>query len=213
MTDSDSNPEPWGRELEASLTAFEQACARKGSRTTCLRLWSRFIRARDGYRCVLCQSNRHVNAHHIARKCAISIAEFDTGNGISLCRECHRQIHAAWNGRPRPNEPLNARDGDDQDVMAELFHALYESAKACGLDIDRYYRLSDSVLNLFKSYQGFSHDVEFQGPRIRQAHVIWAGAPVQWYRKLAGLVREALDIEDPQDSLDHITRGLSPKIH
>lgn len=154
MTDTHPSPEPWLQELEASLRAFEHAYVCQRSRTTCLRLWSRFVRTRDGHRCVLCQSNRHVNAHHIVRKCVIPIAEFDTGNGISLCRECHRATHAVWNGRPRPNEPLNARDGDDQDVMVDLFHSLHKSAELRGLDADRYYRLSDAVLNLFKSYQG-----------------------------------------------------------
>lgn len=208
-----SPPQSYLNDLEACALALDRAVANKRSRSTCLRLWSRVIRTRDLHRCVECHSSEHVNAHHIVRKCVISIAEFDTGNGITLCRSCHHQTHASWNGRPRPNEPLNARGGDDQDTYAHLFHTLTKDAETKGIDIDRYYHLSDPVMNLFKCYQGFSYDDQFEGPHIRQAHTIWQMAPVYWYRKLGCLIIEALEIEDAQESLDHIHKGLSPVIH
>lgn len=45
----------------------------------CLRLWSRFIKARDDYQCVVCFSTDRVQAYHIFRKplvCLLSQDDF-----------------------------------------------------------------------------------------------------------------------------------------
>lgn len=94
----------------------------------CLRLWSRFIKARDLYRCVCCDSNESIQAHHIIRKCLYPWAAFEMGNGISLCRVCHRKVHEKFNGRPDLTLPLDAEQGDDQDEWAYLFGLLLEDA-------------------------------------------------------------------------------------
>jgi 5-methylcytosine-specific restriction endonuclease McrA len=53
--------------------------------------WSDAVKARDGYRCVICGSAAAIEAHHV-------IARQDGGghtleNGRTLCRQHHREIH------------------------------------------------------------------------------------------------------------------------
>ena len=55
-------------------------------------------------------------------------AAFETGNGITLCRECHGRVHAEFNGRPDLNLPLGAEQGDDQGEWAFLFGLLRNDA-------------------------------------------------------------------------------------
>jgi hypothetical protein len=61
--------------IQARLDLLEQAIDAGLNRTRCLRRWSEFIRERDGHRCVNCRSTRN------------------PGNGITLCKPCHQQIH------------------------------------------------------------------------------------------------------------------------
>src|ERR1051325_6514030 len=84
---------PSVEELNASLARLQNAVEGDRSPAYCLRLWSRFVRLRDGGGSVVCNRAGRLAAHHIARKTLFSIARFQTGNGITLCRSCHAQPH------------------------------------------------------------------------------------------------------------------------
>ncbi len=178
-------------ELRLHLERLKRAIGRGRSRKWCLRLWRQFILERDEHVCICCDSRRDLIAHHIFRKCILGAAEFQTGNGIALCRVCHAKVHSKWNGRPTPGEPLNARGGDDQDEIAFLYGALSETQSRTGLT-DEFYFLGDDVLDLFKRYQGFPATPELSGSRVSQAHALWRSMPIPWYTKVAEWTLELL---------------------
>ena len=153
-----------------------------------LYLWSIYIRTRDDHRCVNCYSNKNIQAHHIMRKTVSPIGALELGNGITLCIKCHKKVHAEFNGRPLPNEPLNARGGDDQDEMAYLYGILYEDAQIRGIPQDEYYFISDDFIKYINKYQGYDmlvKNINNSGiSRLRLVHEIWRIMPLNWYTKL-----------------------------
>lgn len=56
-------------------------------------LWKKLIYARDGYRCVICSSNKEINAHHIKSFAKYPEYRFALSNGITLCHICHKEVH------------------------------------------------------------------------------------------------------------------------
>jgi hypothetical protein len=150
-----------------------------------LRLWSRFIKARDSYRCPCCESIKRIQAHHVIRKTLYPWGAFETGNGITLCHECHWRLHAEFNDRPDLSLPLGAELGDDQDEWAFLFGLLRDDAVRRSLDEDEFYHLGDHILKFFVRFQGYEelHEIVVRGEmsRIRFAHEIWRAMPQAWY--------------------------------
>lgn len=170
----------------ALIAAVEREC----SPAWILRLWSRFIRARDAYRCVCCQSVQGIQAHHIVRKTLYPWGAVETGNGITLCRECHGRVHEKCNSRADSSLPLG--EGDDQDEWAFLFGLLLDDAKRRGLDQDEFYFLEDHMLKFFVNVQGYEHlhGMVMRGEisRIRFAHEIWRVMPETWYKNFVAEV-------------------------
>lgn len=156
------------------LTKLREALAAGRSRVSCLRRWSEFIRERDGHRCVDCHSRGRLFAHHICRKSFFSAAQFDTGNGITLCRECHREVHAGFNGRPDMSLPVDAQGGEKLALMERLYSILVDDAVERGLICEDFYFLSDEVLGSFKKMQGYDVTTHFPGSRLEQAYLILA---------------------------------------
>lgn len=54
--------------------------------------WSKNVKNRDGYKCVICQSNKDVVAHHIFRFWSFPQFRFNEYNGMTVCRDCHKRI-------------------------------------------------------------------------------------------------------------------------
>lgn len=172
------------------VRALENNCSMKW----CLTLWSRFIKARDGFQCVNCKSCAQIQAHHIFRKVTYPDGSLMTGNGITLCKDCHNKVHAEFNGRPIPSEPLNYRGGDDQDEIAYLYEALWDDAKERNLDPDEFYFISDQMLIFFVDVQGYEelYQAVQDGSlsRLRMAYKIWKVMPKVWYKNIAGKLAE-----------------------
>src|SRR5690349_8596450 len=93
--------------IEQGLSRLRRVVTTGRSLVTCLRLWSEFIRLRDGNRCVACHETKNLSAHHICRKSFFREARFLTGNGITLCRTCHKEVHAGFNGKPDMSLPMD----------------------------------------------------------------------------------------------------------
>lgn len=56
--------------------------------------WRKEVFARDKYICQKCgQTGGVLNAHHIKPFCIYPELRFDTGNGITLCKKCHIELH------------------------------------------------------------------------------------------------------------------------
>jgi hypothetical protein len=163
--------------IEVALHRLQTAVSHERSKEYCLQLWSRFIRVRDGNRCIVCRSRKELFAHHIVRKSFLVEARFQTGNGITLCKGCHRQPHEAFNRRPDLDLPMDAEGGENIDLMTEFFGRLLADAKRRQLLRDDFYFLSDQVLAKFKLAQSFEPDYRFPGNRLEQAFMIWNQCP------------------------------------
>lgn len=168
---------------------LERALNKRRSMAWCLTLWSRYIRARDGCRCVCCGSSVELHAHHIWRRTTYPYGWFELGNGITLCRICHLIPHAQFNGAPDLLKPLGAEGGDDQDEIAFLYGTLLEDAKRRELDQDEFYHISDTMLEFFVKAQGYNEYLNSVRAghisRIRMAHEIWRVMPEGFYKALA----------------------------
>ncbi|KGX18258.1 HNH endonuclease [Burkholderia pseudomallei] len=181
MKEEDEDFKNIRRNKQALISAIEKG----RSDRWILRLWSRFIKVRDSYRCVCCNSKERIQSHHIVRKTLYPWGAFELGNGITLCYECHGRVHEQFNGRPDLLLPLGAEQGDDQDEWAFLFGLLLDDARFRGLDEEEFYYLGDHMLKFFVKCQGYDdlYKLVAQGElsRIRFAHEIWRSMPQAWY--------------------------------
>jgi hypothetical protein len=183
--------------MTAKLTKLARALANGPSQKYCLRLWSEFIRERDGHRCVDCHANHNLSAHHICRKSFFGKAQFQTGNGITLCKTCHKEPHEIFNARPDLTLPIDAQGGERLDLMERLYSILTDDAVERDIMIEKYYYLSDEVLAFFKRMQGYDQTTYFPGSRIEQAFLILAELESAFRRAIA----EANGVEMPNRPL------------
>ncbi|HAU8253965.1 TPA: HNH endonuclease [Vibrio vulnificus] len=163
-------------ELEKTYNRLILSCNRDRARATCLNNWSKFIRRRDNNTCVICGSIESVSAHHIVRKSLIPQAQYLPGNGITLCKDCHKEMHEGFNGKPDTSLPMDTQGGEKIEGIAYLFGVLRNSSN--GRE-SKYYALSPDVLRMFKQFQGYDIREEFTGNDVCKAHLIWQGAPRQ----------------------------------
>jgi hypothetical protein len=171
--------------ITAKLAKLQAVLASDLSRERCLRRWSEFIRERDGHRCVDCHSRRHLSAHHICRKSFIAQAQFETGNGITLCRTCHKDIHQSFNARPDLSMPVDAQGGEKLALMERLYSILTDDAVERGLMREEFYFLGDQLLASFKRMQGYDPSTFFPGSRVEQAYLILAEGELGMRRAIA----------------------------
>jgi hypothetical protein len=163
--------------IQNAFRRFNLAVTAHRTSSYCLRLWSKFIRIRDGDRCVICQKGGRLFAHHIARKCLFTPGRFETGNGITLCRGCHGEYHAGFNATPNLQAPMDLQGGEKIDLMMEAYELLLVNAKKRGTLCDDFYFVGDQMLNSFKKLQGFESNIVFPGCRLEQAFLIWRQTP------------------------------------
>lgn len=160
--------------LNTKLAKLQKAVGGELSRSYCLSIWSEFVRTRDGHRCVDCHSSDRLSAHHIFRKVLASPAQFDPGNGITLCKNCHKACHLGFNRRPNLFLPVDAEGGEKLHLMERLYCILFQDAVERGLDNEPLYSLSDTIISLLKKMQGYSVDAQFSGSSLQQAFTILA---------------------------------------
>jgi len=161
-------------EISDRLQKLRSTIGADRSHVSCLRRWSEFIRERDGHRCVDCHSREKLSAHHICRKTFSTAAQYDTGNGITLCRNCHKEVHAGYNGRPKMSLPVDAQGGEKLAIMERLYSILLDDAVERGLMCEDFYYLGNEILEFFKRMQGYDVAPYFPGSRLEQAYLILA---------------------------------------
>jgi hypothetical protein len=171
--------------VSARLAKLLNTISARRSRVSCLRRWSEFIRERDGHRCVDCHATKRLSAHHICRKSLFEAAQYDTGNGITLCRECHREVHAGFNGRPDMSLPVDAQGGEKLACMERLYSILLDDAVERGLMCEDFYFLSEEVLGTLKKMLGYDSSACFPGSRLEQAYLILAEPESQMRHAIA----------------------------
>ena len=60
--------------------------------------WKKAVKQRDKYTCQRCGmalTPRQAHAHHKMPRWFMPELQYDTDNGITLCNQCHKQIHGA----------------------------------------------------------------------------------------------------------------------
>lgn len=160
--------------LNVKLAKLVNAVRAERSKAYCLSIWSDFVRTRDGFRCVDCHSTDRLSAHHIFRKVLAPPAQFDPGNGITLCKECHKICHAGFNRRPDLSLPVDAEGGEKLDSMERLYAILYQDSVERGLVYEPFYSISEIVISTLKKMQGYSVGDCFPGSTLQQACIILA---------------------------------------
>lgn len=182
-------------QLDKALVCLNNAVSKGRSTAYCHRLWSSFVRLRDLRRCVVCHCSDRISAHHILRKSFLSGARFESGNGITLCLSCHKEIHGTFNSRPDLQQPMDAEGGENIEKMVDLLGYLAADASERGMLSDKYYFLSDQYIDTCKKLQGIKKEVQFPGTRLEQAYWIWRQTP----REVLEAILSANGFELPLD--------------
>lgn len=178
---------------------LQNAVIKRRGNTYCLRLWSQFVRERDGRRCVICHSKKRLSAHHIIRKSLWKNLRFLTGNGITLCHICHKDPHAGFNGRPDLSLPMDAQGGEKIDLFTGYLGALVIDSNMRSLYQENYYFFDKHTLDSFKKIQGIPDAAKFSGRCIEQAYQIWNQTP----RGMFEAVMNSLGVSIPEDHVQN----------
>ena len=78
----------WSRKNLRSSNKKRKKPVRKSTR------WSRKVKDRDGYMCVICHSRDHLVAHHIIYRSLYPKLRLHINNGITLCKDCEMESHS-----------------------------------------------------------------------------------------------------------------------
>jgi len=70
--------------------------------------WRRRVLERDLFTCQACGKNHHqieLNAHHVKPSYKFSEIRLDVSNGITLCKDCHKEKHRkGWKNGAQQND-------------------------------------------------------------------------------------------------------------
>lgn len=162
--------------LDSMLAALHAAIASEVPRSRCLRRWSEFVRLRDGYTCVCCKGQKRLAAHHILRKSLVQAAQYEPGNGITLCSSCHREAHRGFNGRADLALPFDWQGGEKLPLMERLYALLLADAQDRGLLREDFYHLGSRTLGTLRVMQGRNPADGFTGTSLEEAVAILSGS-------------------------------------
>lgn len=90
---------------------YSEEAERTLSRGRLMDRWGNLVKARDGFKCVMCGSaEKELHAHHVKPWKSHPELRYEVSNGITVCAPCHWNIHAAENENPVNSvEPLTAK--------------------------------------------------------------------------------------------------------
>ncbi len=71
----------------------EKKANAKFKRDSRLDKWAKKVKCRDDNKCVTCGSNERLHSHHIKGKAKFPELKYQEDNGITLCADCHADIH------------------------------------------------------------------------------------------------------------------------
>lgn len=55
--------------------------------------WSLAVLHRDGFKCVMCKTDKNLTAHHIRPKKQYPDLKYVFSNAVTLCGSCHNKTH------------------------------------------------------------------------------------------------------------------------
>ena len=87
-------PEGFTDIVTADTETFEFRYIKHGRGTPEYRKWKKAVFTRDNFTCQMCGNvGGALNAHHIKPYANFMELRYDVNNGITLCEECHKEIH------------------------------------------------------------------------------------------------------------------------
>jgi hypothetical protein len=73
-----------------NVKSVENGYTKKQLNKTIDKLWSEYVRKRDG-KCIICGSTNHIQAHHIFSRRYMSL-RYNVDNGVTLCFAHHHHL-------------------------------------------------------------------------------------------------------------------------
>ena len=58
--------------------------------------WRKSVYKKNNYKCVVCNSNKNINAHHLYNYADYPLLRTSIDNGETLCQECHIEFHIRY---------------------------------------------------------------------------------------------------------------------
>lgn len=69
--------------------------------------WRSSVFRRDNYTCRCCNSSGNLQAHHIKNFSDNKDLRFDINNGVTLCKDCHKEFHSKYGKKNNDKSQLN----------------------------------------------------------------------------------------------------------
>ncbi|NAO28285.1 HNH endonuclease [Pseudomonas syringae] len=161
--------------LSLHIRRLANACQNGRSHKWCLQLWSRYIKERDFFTCVVCGSKDRPQAHHIIRRSLYVLGAFQPGNGITLCIDCHRLSHSRFNGSADLSLPIDAQGGDDLDEATYFFKCLCEDSVKYERQDGLFYYIDDYMIVFFAEMHGYNFHADLDKiSRIQMVYEIFS---------------------------------------
>ena len=77
---------PWTSGKKGAYTCKRRSESKQSAKC---KEWTKKVKERDGFKCIFCECEKTIHAHHIKPWKDYPELRFDMNNGISLCGSCH----------------------------------------------------------------------------------------------------------------------------
>lgn len=82
-----------------------------------VRVWRCHVFERDGFACRLCGTTGYLHAHHIKEWATHPDLRFDVDNGLTLCVDCHSEVHGRRIGDRARHRDRSAHDAPSTSLV------------------------------------------------------------------------------------------------
>lgn len=144
--------------------------------------FSRIVKQRDGFKCILCGSKKDLQVHHLNSFSSDEANQINPLNGVTLCKDCHEGFHRIYgkkdNTREQFDEYSNHKALDltctyELSSLKKVIHLntgkIYDTVKKCaddlGIDIRRIYDVCHHVKHSVNNEHFMYYDEYLNTPK------------------------------------------------